>query len=146
MARTERVNATVNSSTKQELEKLSAKTGISQSEIINTAIQEHLKLISTKDNIDFITNEIYRAVESKLDKYHNRLFRLLAKMCKTSFAGLYINAHMLSYMCQNEISQEFLKQEIELANKKAYATLKEGYLEEDITKLFPKDLDFNKDY
>lgn len=146
MATTERVNATVSSTTKQELEKLSAKTGVSQSEIINIAIQEHLKLMSTKDNIDFITNEIYRAVESKLDKYHNRLFRLLAKMSKTSFAALYINAHMLSYMCQNEISQEFLKQEIELANKKAYTALKEGYLEEDITKLFPKDLDFNKDY
>lgn len=146
MARTERVNATVNASTKKELEKLSAKTGISQSELINIAIQEHLKLMSTKDNIDFITNEIYRAVESKLDKYHNRLFRLLAKISKSSFAGLYINAHMLSYMCQNEISQEFLKQEIELANKKAYMVLKEGFLEEDITKLFPKDLDFNKDY
>lgn len=146
MANTERVNATVNSKTKKELEKLSAKTGISQSEIINTAIQEHLKLISTQDNIDFITNEIYRAVESKLDKYHNRLFRLLAKMSKASFAGLYINAHMLSYMCQNEISQEFLKQEIDLANKKAYTVLKEGFLEEDIVKLFPKDLDFNKDY
>jgi len=146
MARTERVNATVNLSTKQELEKLSAKTGISQSEIINMAIKEHLKLMSTKDNIDFITNEIYRAIESKLDKYHNRLFRLLAKISKSSFTGLYINAHMLSYMCQNEISQEFLKQEIDIANKKAYAVLKEGFLEEDITKLFPKDLDFNKDY
>lgn len=146
MANTERVNATVSSKTKKELEKLSAKTGISQSEIINIAIQEHLKLMSTQDNIDFITNEIYRAVESKLDKYHNRLFRLLAKMSKASFTGLYINAHMLSYMCQNEISQEFLKQEIDLANKKAYAVLKEGFLEEDIVKLFPKDLDFNKDY
>ena len=146
MAKTERVNATVSSNTKQELEKLSAKTGKSQSEIIDTAIQEHLKLLSTKDNIDFISNEIYRAVESKLDKYHNRLFRLLAKMSKTSFSALYINAHMLSYMCQNEISQEFLKKEIEIANKKAYAALKEGYLEEDIAKLFPKNMDFNKDY
>ena len=68
MARTERVNATVSEGTKKELEKLSAKIGESQSEIINIAIQEHLKLMSTKDNIDFITNEIYRAVESKLDK------------------------------------------------------------------------------
>ncbi len=146
MAKTERVNATINSNTKKDLEKLSAKTGVSQSEIINIAIQEHLKLMSTKDNIDFITNEIYRAVESKLDKYHNRLFRLLAKISKASFTSLYINAHMLSYMCQNEISQEFLKQEIDIANKKAYAVLKEGFLEEDIFKLFPKDLDFNKDY
>lgn len=146
MARTERVNATVSESTKKELEKLSAKTGDSQSEIINTAIQEHLKLMSTKDNIDFITNEIYRAVESKLDKYHNRLFRLLAKMSKSSLAALYINAHMLSYMCQNEISQEFLKQEIELANKKAYKVLKDGFIEEDILKLFPPNMNFNKDY
>lgn len=146
MARTERVNATVSESTKKELEKLSAKTGDSQSEIINTAIQEHLKLMSTKDNIDFITNEIYRAVESKLDKYHNRLFRLLAKMSKSSLSALYINAHMLSYMCQNEISQEFLKQEIELANKKAYKVLKDGFLEEDILKLFPQNMNFNKDY
>lgn len=146
MARNKRVNATVNASTKMELEKLAAKTGISQSEIVNIAVQEYLKLISTKDNIDFITNEIYRAIESKLDKYHNRLFRLLAKISKSSFSALYINAHMLSYMCQNEISQEFLKQEIDLANKKAYMVLKEGFLEEDITKLFPKDLDFNKEY
>ncbi len=146
MARTERVNATVSEGTKKELEKLSAKIGESQSEIINIAIQEHLKLMSTKDNIDFITNEIYRAVESKLDKYHNRLFRLLAKMSKTSLAALYINAHMLSYMCQNDISQEFLKQEIELANKKAYKVLKDGFLEEDIMKLFPKDMNFNKEY
>ena len=82
MAKTERVNATINSNTKKDLEKLSAKTGVSQSEIINIAIQEHLKLMSTKD----------------------------------------------------------------IANKKAYAVLKEGFLEEDIFKLFPKDLDFNKDY
>ena len=146
MARTERVNATVSEGTKKELEKLSAKIGESQSEIINIAIQEHLKLMSTKDNIDFITNEIYRAVESKLDKYHNRLFRLLAKMSKTSLESLYINDHMLSYMCQNDISQEFLKQEIELANKKAYKVLKDGFLEEDIMKLFPKDMNFNKEY
>ena len=67
-------------------------------------------------------------------------------MSKTSLAALYINAHMLSYVCQNDISQEFLKQEIELANKKAYKVLKDGFLEEDIMKLFPKDMNFNKEY
>ena len=51
MARTERVNAVVTTKTKKALEKLSATTGISQSEIINIAIQEHLKIKSAKEDI-----------------------------------------------------------------------------------------------
>ena len=146
MAKTVRVNAVVTYKTKKELEKLSAKTGKSQSEIINIAIQEHLKLKSVEDNINFITKEIDRAVDSKLDSYHNRLFRLLAKMTKAIFTSLYINGHMLSYMSNSDISQEFLKKEIEIANKKAYQILKSGFLEEDVTKLFPSDLKrFDKD-
>lgn len=140
MARTERVNAVVTTKTKESLEKLSATTGQSQSEIINIAIQEHLKIKSAKEDINFITKEIDRAVDAKLDSYHNRLFRLLAKMTKAIFTSLYINGHMLSYMSNSDISQEFLKKEIEIANKKAYQVLKSGFLEEDITKLFPSDL------
>lgn len=146
MNRTERVNAVVTSKTKKALEKLSANTGISQSEIINIAIQEHLKIKSAKEDINFITKEIDRAVDAKLDAYHNRLFRLLAKMTKASYTSLYINGHMLSYMCNSNISQEFLKKEIEIANKKAYQILKSGFLEEDVTKLFPLDLkNFDKE-
>ena len=137
MARTERVNAVVTAKTKEALEKLSATTGQSQSEIINIAIQEHLKIKSAKEDINFITREIDRAVDAKLDSYHNRLFRLLAKMTKAIFTSLYINGHMLSYMSNSDISQEFLKKEIEIANKKAYQVLKSGFLEEDVTKLFP---------
>ncbi len=140
MARTERVNAVVTAKTKEALEKLSATTGQSQSEIINIAIQEHLKIKSAKEDINFITREIDRAVDAKLDSYHNRLFRLLAKMTKAIFTSLYINGHMLSYMSNSDISQEFLKKEIEIANKKAYQVLKSGFLEEDVTKLFPSDL------
>ena len=140
MARTERVNAVVTTKTKEALEKLSATTGQSQSEIINIAIQEHLKIKSAKEDINFITREIDRAVDAKLDSYHNRLFRLLAKMTKAIFTSLYINGHMLSYMSNSDISQEFLKKEIEIANKKAYQVLKSGFLEEDVTKLFPSDL------
>lgn len=147
MAKTERVSGVVTSKTKKELEKLSSKTGMSQSEIINIAIQEHLKMKSTKEDINFITKEIDRAIESKLDSYHKRLFRLLAKMTKASFSSLYINGHMLSYMCNSEISQEFLKKEIEIANKKAYQILKSGFLEEDVTKLFPSNLKyFDEEY
>ena len=140
MARTERVNAVVTSKTKEALEKLSATTGQSQSEIINIAIQEHLKIKSVKEDINFITKEIDRAVDSKLDLYHNRLFRLFAKMTKAIFTSLYINGHMLSYMSNGDISQEFLKKEIEIANKKAYQVLKSGFLEEDFTNLLPSDL------
>lgn len=139
MARTERVNAVVTSKTKEALEKLSATTGKSQSEIINIAIQEHLKIKSAKEDINFITKEIDRAIDSKLDSYHNRLFRLLAKMTKAIFTSLYINGHMLSYLNNKSISSEFLKKEIEIANKKAYQILKSGFLEEDVTKLFPSD-------
>ncbi|MCI9016188.1 MAG: hypothetical protein HFJ53_03345 [Clostridia bacterium] len=146
MARTERVNAVVTSKTKKALEKLSSTTGISQSEIINIAIQEHLKVKSAKEDINFITKEIDRAIDSKLDSYHNRLFRLLAKMTKAIFTSLYINGHMLSYMCNSNISQEFLKKEIEIANKKAYQVLRSGFLEEDVTQLFPSNLkDFDED-
>lgn len=146
MARTERVNAVVTSKTKEALEKLSATTGQSQSEIINIAIQEHLKIKSVREDINFITKEIDRAVDAKLDSYHNRLFRLFAKMTKAIFTSLYINGHMLSYMNNGDISQEFLKKEIEIANKKAYQVLKSGFLEEDVTKLFPSDLkSFDKD-
>ena len=53
---------------------------------------------------------------------------------------------MLSYMCNSDISQEFLKKEIEIANKKAYQVLRSGFLEEDVTQLFPSNLkDFNED-
>ncbi len=148
MSRNERVNAIVTPKTKRALEKLSATTGMSQSEIINIAIQEHLKIKSAKEDINFITKQIDRAIDSKLDSYHNRLFRLLAKMTKAIFTSLYINGHMLSYLSNNkQISQEFLKKEIEIANKKAYQVLKSGFLEEDVTKLFPNDLkSYEEDY
>ena len=68
---------------------------------------------------------------------------LLAKSSKSSYASLFLQAYLLAKICESDDSKEFLKEKIDLANKLAYGAVKNKFLDEDITKMIPEDLDFD---
>lgn len=139
MAKTKRITVTVKTKTYDELAKYSANVNRSRSDIADEFIQEGLKLKSTKDNIDFVTNEIDRCLEVKLKRFEDRLCRILAKDTKGNLANLYLLSEVLHYLYgKDDDTRTWLKNKLEVANKKAYQVLKSGYLERDINILFDK--------
>lgn len=137
MGKTKRLSVTVKLKTFDELSKYSANVNRSRSDVADQFIQEGLKLCSTKDNINFISNEIDRSIEVKLKRFEDRACRILAKNTKSNLANLYLLSEVLSYLYnKDDETRSWLKDKLETANEKAYKVLKSGYLERDIMSLF----------
>ena len=118
-------------------------TLLSESEIVNVALNEFFKVKILKDDMDDIAELMGKAIDSKLGKKFERMIMLIAKAGKSSYASLFLQAYFLSKVCETEESKEFLKEKIELANKLAYGVIKNKFLDEDIRQMIPDDLDFD---
>jgi len=116
---------------------------MSESEIVNIALNEFFKVKMIKEDIDDITEIMGKAIENKLGKRFERMIMLIAKTGKSSYASLFLQAYVLSKICESEESKEFLKEKIELANKLAYGVIKNKFLDTDISQMIPEDLDFD---
>lgn len=138
MKKNEKVSSTIKTSTAKALVKYCAKNNKTKSSIINQALEEFFKIEGTKDNIDFITEQIDKTIETRLKDFEDRNCRIMAKLTKSSLAGLYVNISVLEMLCDTKESKQLIKEYYEEANKKAYQVLKDGYLERDILSLFPK--------
>lgn len=116
---------------------------MSESEIINVALNEFFKVKMLKEDVDTITETMAKAIEKQLGKRFERMLMLLAKSSKSSYASLFLQAYFLSKICESDDSKEFLKEKIDLANKLAYGAVKNKFLDVDITQMIPDDLDFD---
>ena len=118
--KSEKIFAVIPKDLKERVIRYKAKTNMSESEIVNVALNEFFKVKILKDDMDEI-----------------------AKAGKSSYASLFLQAYFLSKVCETEESKEFLKEKIELANKLAYGVIKNKFLDEDIRQMIPDDLDFD---
>ena len=136
--KSEKIFAVIPKDLKERVIRYKAKTNMSESEIVNVALNEFFKVKILKDDMDDIAELMGKAIDSKLGK-----IMLIAKAGKSSYASLFLQAYFLSKVCETEESKEFLKEKIELANKLAYGVIKNKFLDEDIRQMIPDDLDFD---
>ena len=141
--KSEKIFAVIPKSLKEKVIRYKSKTNMSESEIVNTALNEFFKVKMLKEDVDDITEIMAKAIEKQLGKRFERMLMLLAKSSKSSYASLFLQAYVLSKICESEDSKEFLKEKIDLANKLAYGVVKNRFLDEDITQMIPEDLDFD---
>lgn len=141
--KSEKIFGVIPKSLKEKVIRYKAKTNMSESEIVNVALNEFFKVKMLKEDVDDITEIMEKAIDNKLGKKFERMIMLLAKAGKSSYASLFLQAYFLSKICQSEDSKEFLKEKIDLANKLAYGVVKNKFLDEDIRQMIPDDLDFD---
>lgn len=141
--KSEKIFAVIPKNLKEKVLRYKAKENMSESEIVNEALNEFFKVKMLKEDVDTITETMGKAIEKQLGKRFDRMLMLLAKSSKSSYASLFLQAYLLAKICESDDSKEFLKEKIDLANKLAYGVVKNRFLDEDITKMIPEDLDFD---
>ena len=141
--KSEKIFAVIPKSLKEKVLRYKAKNNMSESEIVNIALNEFFKVKMLKEDADDITEIMAKAIEKQLGKRYERMLMLLAKTGKSSYASLFLQAYVLSKICESEDSKEFLKEKIDLANKLAYGVIKNRFLDEDIRQMIPEDLNFD---
>ncbi len=141
--KSEKIFAVIPKSLKEKVLRYKSKTNMSESEIVNVALNEFFKVKMLKEDVDDITEIMAKAIEKQLGKRFERTIALQAKTAKSSYASLFLQAYFLSKICESEDSKEFLKEKIELANKLAYTVVKNKFLDEDIRQMIPDDLNFD---
>lgn len=141
--KSEKIFGVIPKSLKEKVLRYKAKTNMSESEIVNVALNEFFKVKMLKEDIDEITEIMARAIEKQLGKRFERNLMLIAKTAKSSYASLFLQAYFLSKVCESEDSKEFSKEKIDLANKLAYGVVKNRFLDEDIRQMIPDDLNFD---
>ena len=141
--KSEKIYAVVPKSLKEKVIRYKAKGNISESEIVNIALNEFFKVKMLKEDVDTITETMAKAIVKQLGKRFERMLMLLAKSSKSSYASLFLQAYVLAKICESDGSKEFLKEKIDLANKLAYGAVKNKFFDVDITEMIPQDLDFD---
>lgn len=141
--KSEKIFAVIPKTLKEKVVRYKAKTNMSESEIVNIALNEFFKVKMLKEDVDDITEIMAKAIEKQLGKRFERTIALQAKNAKASYSSLFLQAYFLSKICESEDSKEFLKEKIELANKLAYGVVKNKFLDEDIRQMIPDDLNFD---
>ena len=141
--KSEKVYAVIPKTLKEKVVRYKAKTNMSESEIVNVALNEFFKVKMLKEDVDDITEIMAKAIEKQLGKRFERTIALQAKNAKASYSSLFLQAYFLSKICESENTKEFLKEKIELANKLAYGVVKNKFLDEDIRQMIPDDLNFD---
>ncbi len=142
-SKSEKIFAVIPKNLKEKVLRYKSKTNMSESEIVNVALNEFFKVKMLKEDVDDITEIMAKAIEKQLGKRFERTIALQAKTAKSSYASLFLQAYFLSKICESEDSKEFLKEKIELANKLAYSVVKNKFLDEDIRQMIPDDLNFD---
>lgn len=141
--KSEKIYAVVPKSLKEKVARYKAKENMSESEIVNVALNEFFKVKMLKEDVDTITETMSKAIEKQLGKRFERMLMLLAKSSKSSYASLFLQVYVLARICESDDSKEFLKEKIDLANKMAYGAVKNKFLDVDISQMIPDDLDFD---
>lgn len=142
--KSEKIYAVIPKSLKEIVVRYKTKNDMSESEIVNEALNDYFKVKMLKDDADYIANVIKMAIETQLGKRYDRIIALLAKSAKSSYSSLFLQVYFLSKICESEDSKEFLREKIELANKLAYSAVKNKFLDTDISQMIPEDFDFDK--
>jgi len=110
------------------------------SEVINEAVNSFLKIHANKDDLAITTEIIENTIRKEIKPYMDRIIKFLAKATKSGYASIFIQGQVLAYMFNTDDEREFLKTLINKAESMGYRAVKNYSLDEDIIKMFPKEL------
>ena len=96
--KSEKIYAVVPKSLKEKVVRYKAKGNMSESKIVNIALNEFFKVKMLKEDVDTITETMAKAIEKQLGKRFERMLMLLAKSSKSSYASLFLQAYLLAKM------------------------------------------------
>ena len=80
--KSEKIFGVIPKSLKEKVIRYKAKTNMSESEIVNVALNEFFKVKMLKEDVDDITEIMGKAIDNKLGKRFERMLMLLAKAGK----------------------------------------------------------------
>lgn len=113
------------------------------SQAINACMKDFLKIYANKDELTITTQIIENTIRKELKPSMERIIKFLAKATKSGYSSIFILGQVLANIYGTDDEQEFLKNIIEKAEAMGYRAVKNYSLDEDITKMFPKDLKSN---
>ena len=93
--KSEKIYAVIPKSLKEKVLRYKAKGNMSESEIVNVALNEFFKVKMLKEDVDTITETISKAIEKQLGKRFERMLMLLAKSSKSSYASIFLQAYVV---------------------------------------------------
>lgn len=79
------------------------------SELIRAGIEKELNIQMNKDNMDFITKELSRLIDIKLDYFIKSQRKINANNTRISALNTYILGEVMRVLIGDELYQEFLK-------------------------------------
>jgi len=91
----------------EKIEKLAARENQDTSKIIRKAIERHLHIQSTRDDVDFISGIIRQEIKAETDKQANRLAAMLFKVGVIASGNYFLNARMLSDVISPSMLEDF---------------------------------------
>ncbi len=80
---------------KEMLEKLAAKQGLYEVDIVRNGIDKELNLEIYRDNLDFIIKELDKMIDAKLDPFIKSQRKINAKHLRTSAINTYLQGEVL---------------------------------------------------
>ena len=94
---------------KEQIYKAVAKSSYSiASELIRAGIEKELKIQSMKDNLDFVSKELSKLIDIKLDGFINSQRKLYANNVRISAINTYAVGEMLKRILGDEFHEDFL--------------------------------------
>ncbi len=119
---------------KEMLEKLSAKQGRYEADIIRDGIDRELNLQIYKDNLDFIIKELDSMIDAKLGPFIKSQRKINAKHLRTSAINTYLQGEVLYRLLGDDMHKQFTEMLTNARKKANY------YLNHDTTNMTKKDL------
>lgn len=94
---------------KEQIYKAVAKSSYSSaSELIRAGIEKELKIQSMKDNLDFISKELSKLIDIKLDGFISSQRKLYANNVRISAINTYAVGEMLKRILGDELHEDFI--------------------------------------
>lgn len=119
---------------KKMLEKLSAKQGLYEVDIVRNGIDKELNLEIYRDNLDFIIKELDKMIDAKLSPFIKSQRKINAKHLRTSAINTYLRGEVLYRLLGDDMHENF-RQMLTNARKKA-----NYYISHDTEGMSKKDL------
>ena len=94
---------------KEQIYKAVAKSSYSSaSELIRAGIEKELKIQSMKDNLDFVSKELSKLIDIKIDGFISSQRKLYANNVRISAINTYAVGEMLKRILGDEFHEDFL--------------------------------------
>lgn len=95
-------------SKKEKLQKVAARQGKHEADIVRSGIDKEINIQIYKDNIDLIVKELDSMIDAKLDFFINSQRKINAKFLRTSAINTYLQGEVFKRLLGDEMYKEFI--------------------------------------